>query len=361
MDQLTLIRKPIEQDLERYLSFYEKDFTHQNPLLHLALQHIRKRQGKRLRPIVTLLAARCFGAVDEAVLHASVGIELVHTASLVHDDIVDESDMRRGQVSVNKLMSPQAAVLVGDYLLARSLYHSSGTGNLEVVDLIAKVTEMLSDGELLQLYTLDSDRVEESVYYDVIRRKTAVLFSTSAQIGALLGGATREQQEALRLFGEYVGIAFQIRDDILDYEGDEALGKPTGNDMKEGKLTLPAIYALNQLKGDAVGTNDSCVCTTNGTVKGGEELDFDEIVVGAPENNKPRMLDIALRVRRCEASAEEIKELVSFTVEQGGLQYATQEMVRYSELAIEQISLLPKSEFTDALCEFARLAVRRNH
>lgn len=329
MDQLTLIRKPIEQDLEQYLSLYEQDFKSSNPLLHLALQHIRKRQGKRLRPILTLLAARCFGVASEAVLHASVSMELLHTASLVHDDIVDESEMRRGQASVNKLMSAQAAVLVGDYLLARSLQHSAKTKNVEVVDRIAYIAEMLADGELLQLYTLDSDRVEEEAYYDVIKRKTAVLFSKSAQIGALLGGASVEEQEALRLYGEYIGIAFQIRDDMLDYSDSAAIGKPAGNDMKEGKLTLPAIYAINK--------------------------------EGRGENNEPRMLELALKVRRCEASAEEITTLVSYTIEQGGLQYAAECMERYAAMAIEQISLIPQSVFTDSLRAFANLVVSRKN
>ena len=324
MDQLSHIRKPIEEELRRYQALYEMDFTHTNPLLQMALQHIRKRQGKRLRPIVAMLAARCFGHVNEAVLHAAVGLELVHTASLVHDDIVDESDMRRGQASVNTLMSNQAAVLVGDYILARSLYHGSKTRCLEVVNILSAATEQLSDGELLQMYTLDSDRVEEEVYYDIIRRKTAVLFGTSAQVGALLAGAGEEGQEALRLYGEYLGIAFQIRDDMLDYEGGDALGKPTGNDMKEGKLTLPVIYAVN--KGDL-----------------------------------PEMRELALKVRRGEALPQDIHVLVEFTLEQGGLQYAAQEMERYAAMAIQQLASLPDSEFTASLCGLARLAVQRNH
>lgn len=339
MDQLTHIRKPIEQDLECYQTLYEKEFTHPNPLLHLALQHIRKRQGKQLRPIITMLAARCFGVVDEAVLHAAVALELVHTASLVHDDIVDESDMRRGQTSVNTLISPQAAVLVGDFILSRSLYHASETQRLEVMNMLSKVTEQLSDGELLQMYTLDSDRVEEAVYYDVIRRKTAVLFSVSAHIGALLSGASECQQEALRLFGEYLGVAFQIRDDMLDYVGSEILGKPTGNDMKEGKLTLPVIYALNKVVCDG---SSGCINA------------MDEISCGS------RMMELAFKVRQREASAEEIKVLVDFTIEQGGLQYAAQKMERFADLAIKQISLLPQSEITEALCALTRLAVTRN-
>lgn len=323
MDQLELIRKPIEKDLERYLQLFEQDFKHQNPLLQLALQHILKRQGKRLRPILTLLAARCFGEVGESVLHASVSLELLHTASLVHDDIVDESDMRRGQASVNSLLSPQAAVLVGDYLLSKALQHSATTRNIDVVAKISNIGEQLSDGELLQLYALDSDRVEESVYYDVIRRKTASLFSASAQLGAMLGGATDEQMVALRLFGEYLGIAFQIRDDMLDYTSTDAIGKPAGNDMLEGKLTLPAIYAINQSQDDNI-------------------------------------LRLALKVRRTEASKEEIAELVDYTVQYGGLDYAAEQMNRLVAQAIEQLDVLPKSEYVNSLRLFAELVAKRN-
>lgn len=323
MDQLEQIRKPIEQDLERYLHLFEQDFKHQNPLLQLALQHILKRQGKRLRPILTLLAARCFGQVDEAVLHASVSLELLHTASLVHDDIVDESDMRRGQASVNTLLTPQAAVLVGDYLLSKALQHSAATKNIDVVARISNIGEQLSDGELLQLYALDSDRVEESVYYDVVRRKTAVLFAAAAQLGAMLGGATEEQKAALQTFGEYLGVAFQIRDDLLDYTSTDAIGKPAGNDMVEGKLTLPAIYAINQSGDDKV-------------------------------------LQLALKVRRTEASKDEIKELVDYTVQHGGLDYATEQMNRLVAQAIEQLDALPQSEFVKSLRMFAELVAKRN-
>ena len=323
MDQLARIRKPIEEDLACYLSLFEKDFTHDNPLLQLALQHILKRQGKRLRPILTLLSACCFGRVEESVLHASVSLELLHTASLVHDDIVDESNMRRGQASVNALLSAQAAVLVGDYLLAKSLQHSSLTQSVDVVHSIAKVSEMLSDGELLQLYALDSDKIEEDVYYKVIERKTASLFSTSAKLGAMLAGASHEQVEAMRLFGEYLGIAFQIRDDMLDYSDSAVLGKPAGNDMVEGKLTLPVIYAVNH-------SADSS------------------------------LFDLALKVRRTEANAEEIATLVNCTVEQGGLKYASQCMEQYVQKALMQLDCVPQSACKEALRLFAGLVVQRD-
>lgn len=345
MDQLSLIRRPIEADLERYLALFEQEFKHQNPLLQLALQHILKRQGKRLRPILTLLAANCFGRVGEAVLHASVSLELLHTATLVHDDIVDESDMRRGQASVNSLLSPQAAVLVGDYLLAKSLQHSALTQNVDVVHRIAQIAEQLSDGELLQLYTLDSDDISEEAYYDVIRCKTASLFSACSQLGAMLAKADDNQIEALRLFGEYLGIAFQIRDDMLDYTSTANIGKPAGNDMKEGKLTLPVIYVVNKLS--AADSASSCV---DGSLDASSSTSL----------NGTSIKELALKVRHNEATDAEIAQLVELTVGEGGLEYASQCMNRFADQALEQLNVLPQSEYVDSLRAFANLVVKRD-
>lgn len=356
MDQLSLIRRPIEADLERYLALFEQEFKHQNPLLQLALQHILKRQGKRLRPILTLLAANCFGRVGEAVLHASVSLELLHTATLVHDDIVDESDMRRGQASVNSLLSPQAAVLVGDYLLAKSLQHSALTQNVDVVHRIAQIAEQLSDGELLQLYTLDSDDISEEAYYDVIRCKTASLFSACSQLGAMLAKADDNQIEALRLFGEYLGIAFQIRDDMLDYTSTANIGKPAGNDMKEGKLTLPVIYVVNKLSAadSAASCVDGSLDASSSTLN--ETLDASS----STSLNRTSIKELALKVRHNEATDAEIAQLVELTVGEGGLEYASQCMDRFADQALEQLNVLPQSEYVDSLRAFANLVVKRD-
>lgn len=324
MDVLSLIRKPVEEDLLRYESLFEADFKHDNPLLHVALQHIRKRQGKRLRPILMLLVARAFGQPDERVLHASVSIEELHTASLVHDDIVDESDERRGQASVNALLSAQAAVLVGDYLLSKSLQHSASTQNVDVVNRIAVIGQLLADGELLQLYNISSDQIAEEPYFEVIKRKTASLFSSSALIGALLSGASAAQQEAMRLYGEYLGNCFQIRDDIFDYESDANVGKPIGNDMREGKLTLPVIHAILTSK-------------------------------------DPVMTGLALKVRRLEATEKEMQQLVDFTLEQGGVDYAYSKMADYAKKATEQLALLPDSYCKDSLRLLAEFVIQRRN
>ncbi|MBQ0049567.1 MAG: polyprenyl synthetase family protein [Bacteroidales bacterium] len=337
MDKLALIRQPIEQELKLYQELFEKDFTSENPLLHMALQHIRKKQGKRMRPILTLLAARAVGGVGQpvlpsAVLHAAVSLEVLHTASLVHDDIIDESDKRRGQPTLHTFLGTTPSILVGDYLLARSIHHSAQTRCTAAVDAIARIAELLANGELLQMYTIDSDTISEQVYYDVIRRKTACVFATAAQLGALLSsqastscttngvGDTPVLVEALRLFGENLGIAFQIRDDMLDYADSTQLGKPTGNDMREGKLTLPVIHAVSE---------------------------------------QPSLLPLALKVRHGEADDNDIAQLIDATIQQGGLVYAERMTQQFVDLAIASLSALAPSVYRDALVLFAKLVVQR--
>lgn len=331
MDFLAQIRKPIETDLSRYLTLFEADFEHDNPLLHVALQHIRKRQGKRLRPVLMLLVSHAFGAPDNRVLNASVSIELLHTASLVHDDIVDESDQRRGQASVNTLLTPQAAVLVGDYLLSKSLQHSANTHSVDVVKTIATIGQLLADGELLQLYNISSDVIAEEPYFEVIKRKTASLFSSSAKIGAMLSGASDEQLEAMRLYGEYIGICFQIRDDIFDYEQNANIGKPIGNDLREGKLTLPLIHAILSTQ-------------------------------SRPETTvlSQKMCDMAMKVRKLEATEEEMGCLVSFAVEYGGVDYAYAKMNEYAKKTTELLALLPDSDAKKSLQLLAEFVIQRN-
>ena len=217
MDVLTRIRKPIERELADFEVLFDIVLRHRNPILEVALRHIFSRKGKMMRPILTLLSAKKCGEVNEAVLHAAVSLEMLHTASLVHDDVVDESGLRRGQSSVNALLDNKAAVLVGDYLLSTALEHAARTGSLRVVELVSLLGKMLSDGELQQLSNVKSDVITEEQYFDVIRHKTASLFTICAEVGALLSGASEQDVRRVRDFGEYVGLCFQIRDDIFDY------------------------------------------------------------------------------------------------------------------------------------------------
>lgn len=316
MDVLTQIRRPVEREMADFESLFSITLQHQNPILATALQHVLGRKGKLMRPLLVLLAARKFGQVNQAVLHAAVSLEMLHTASLVHDDVVDESGMRRGQSSVNAMMGNKAAVLVGDYLLSTSLKHAAMAGSLRVVEMIARLGQNLSDGELQQLSNIKSDEISEQQYFEVVRSKTASLFAVCAEVGALLSGASEEEVSRMREFGTYVGICFQIRDDVFDYYADAKVGKPTGNDMKEGKLTLPVVHAVLQ--------------------PGAESW-----------------REIALKVRAGHATDEEIGALVEYTKQSGGIDYARSKMDECRSCALGLIG----SDGDAAVCDALRLYV----
>ncbi|MCD8265600.1 MAG: polyprenyl synthetase family protein [Prevotellaceae bacterium] len=244
-DYLASISQPVSTELQRYQCLLSATLQHDNALLHAALEHLLQRKGKGMRPILVLLSAKYAGKVNDRVLNAAVALELLHTASLVHDDIIDESDQRRGQQSVNALFGNKVAVLVGDFLFSRALTHACLCACPEFSDWLACLGQTLSDGELRQLARTGSTDFSEEAYYDVIEKKTASLFSLCAKAGAHLAGGSSEDVRSMELFGKYVGVCFQLKDDIFDYDTQNATGKPTGNDMKEGKLTLPVIHSLN--------------------------------------------------------------------------------------------------------------------
>lgn len=287
VDLLKEIRKPVEADLARFNEMFRETLASDNLLLNRALEHLTRRTGKQMRPILVFLASRgvdnSVPVISDKVIHAAIAMELLHTASLVHDDIVDESDRRRGQKSINSLLDNKAAVLVGDFLLSKAIEHAVLCEDLRVVKLISHIGTMLADGELLQLAYVDSDVIEESVYYDVVRKKTAVLFSACAEVGALLACDNAGYIYTMKRFGMLLGTCFQLRDDILDYDTSHDIGKPAGNDMQEGKLTLPVIYVANK-------------------------------------NEDARTL--AMKVRSAVATADEISQLVALTHSEGGIQYA---------------------------------------
>ena len=246
MDKIEIIKRPIERELSEFKMLFDATLTSTAPMLGDVLGYIRNRNGKMMRPMLVMLMAKLYGVVNPATLHSALSLELLHTASLVHDDVVDKSDKRRGQASVNALYDNRVSVLVGDYMLATSLRHAAYTKEIELVDLVARLGQNLSEGEIVQLANTNNTDFSEEIYFDVIRKKTAALFTASAESGALSVKASAEDVDNAALFGEMIGIAFQIKDDIFDYFENEALGKPTGNDMLEGKLTLPALYVLNE-------------------------------------------------------------------------------------------------------------------
>lgn len=289
MDYISKIKKPITGDLDDFIAMFNETLSHSNGLLSQALDHIKNRGGKRMRPMLILLIAKAFGEITAVTQRSAVGLELLHTASLVHDDVVDESSQRRGQASVNATYDNKVAVLVGDYILSTALLNVSLTGSQDIVSYLARLGQTLSNGEILQLTNISNQEISEEVYYDVIRQKTAALFEACAGIGALSVGVDSEKVEAAKRFGSNIGVIFQIRDDIFDYYDSPEIGKPTGNDMAEGKLTLPVIYALKST--------------------GDEE-----------------MMKLARNVKSHDVTPDEIARLVEFTKANGGIEYADKRM-----------------------------------
>ena len=324
MDYLSIIRKPIEAELKEFINLFDESLSHTDGLLADALQHIRQRGGKRMRPILTLLVTKNLGEVNLTTQYAALGLELLHTASLVHDDVVDESDKRRGQASVNAMFNNKVAVLVGDYILSSALLYVSKSNNTSIVTSLAELGQTLSKGELLQLNNFAEDGISEEVYYRIISQKTASLFARCAMNGALSVNATAEEVREAYDFGMAIGMIFQIRDDIFDYYDSKEIGKPTGNDMAEGKLTLPIIYALKNT--------------------GNEE-----------------MLNLAKKVKKGFVDDAEIQQLVQFAIKNGGIDYAVKKMDDFSAQAQRYIDFHVKQiEIKEALQAYLDFVANRN-
>ena len=323
MDYLKKIKQPIETDLSDFIEMFNESLSHTDGMLAQVLEHIRKRAGKRMRPMLILLMAKNYGCVSEVTQHSGVGLELLHTASLVHDDVVDESTERRGQASVNASYNNKVAVLVGDYLLSTALLHVSLTDNQQIVQYLAELGRTLAKGEILQLSNISNTNISEDIYYQVIKQKTAALFEACCAIGALSAGADADEIEAAKLFGQNLGIAFQIRDDIFDYYDSQEIGKPTGNDMAEGKLTLPVIHALN--------------------ATGNEE-----------------MIALARKVKEGSVDRDEIARLVEFTKNNGGIEYAEERMEYFRHLCIDFIDKsVVKPDVKEALLAYVDFVIQR--
>ena len=322
MDSLSLIKSPITTELEDFKNLFDSSLSSSNLLLNNVIAHIRQRNGKMMRPILVLLVAKLYGEIKPATLHAAVSLELLHTASLVHDDVVDESTERRGQLSVNAIFNNKVAVLVGDFLLATSLVHAERTRNHDIIGVVACLGQDLAEGEILQLSNVSNREYSETIYFDVIRKKTAALFAACTKAAALSVEITDEKAEFARLFGENIGICFQIKDDIFDYFDNKEIGKPTGNDMLEGKLTLPALYVLNTTKNEEA-------------------------------------QEIAIKVKEGTATLDEIAHLISFIKENGGIEYAVQTMNVYKQKAFNLLASLPDSDICAALRAYLDYVVDR--
>lgn len=323
MEHLSIIKRPIEGDLNDFIELFNDSLSHTDGLLSQVLQHMRSRGGKRMRPMLILLIAKNYGDVSAVTLHSAVGLELLHTASLVHDDVVDESQERRGGASVNAIYNNKVAVLVGDYVLSTALLNVALTNNQPIIKSLAELGRTLSNGEILQLSNIQNTEFSEDVYYQVIIQKTAALFEACCEIGALSVNADSDAIAKASLFGQRIGIIFQIRDDIFDYYDSKEIGKPTGNDMAEGKLTLPALYALNS-------------------------TDNEEMKV------------IARKVKSGNVTKQEIAQLVAFTKDNGGIEYAEQKMLDLRAECMEYIEEeVDSQKIRDALIAYIDYVIQR--
>lgn len=318
---LNLIRRPITEELQAYKQLFDTTLTHEDTFMGQALAYIRNRSGKMMRPILTLLLAKEVGEVKPSALHAAISLELLHTASLVHDDIVDEAAERRGQASVNKVYDNKIAVLLGDYLLSLSLEQAAQSGSLQTVQTIANLGGTLSEGEIFQLNNIQSETITEEAYFHIIERKTAALFTACGQLGGISAGSTPEYIELAKRVGTIIGVCFQIRDDIFDYFTDD-IGKPTGNDLREGKFTLPAIYAINH-------------------------------------HPDAHILALVKRVKSFEASAQDIQEIIDFTKAHGGIEYAQTKMLELREEALKLLHQFRNAEIKEALTHYINYVVDR--
>ncbi|MDR1883783.1 MAG: polyprenyl synthetase family protein [Prevotella sp.] len=321
MDKKLLIAKPVTEELKRFNTYYKNSVFCNNVRIQEIIDYTMKSDGKRIRPILLLLAAKACGEINDTTYNSAITVELLHTASLIHDDIVDESKIRRGMASLNAIYDNKMAVLAGDYFLSTALIKSVLTGNMEIISNISDLGRDLAEGELNQLSLAKELILDEEEYFQVIRKKTASLMSVCMRIGAMAVGASKENVSRFSRLGEYLGICFQLRDDIFDYFTD-AIGKPTGNDIREGKVTLPLLYAIKN----------------------------------APENEKKELLSVIFSYNY---TNENIHKLISYAKEHGGIDYACRKIEEYKDLAEDIIATVEKTEVREALEAAVKYIVER--
>jgi octaprenyl-diphosphate synthase len=318
---MELYRKLIADELRIFEGKFKEAVASKHSLLDTIMRYVVKRKGKQLRPIFVFLSARMFGPINETTYRAASLVELLHTATLVHDDIVDDSDKRRGFFSINALWKNKIAVLVGDYLLSKGLLLSLGNQDYRILEIFTESIREMSEGELLQLEKSRKLNLDEATYFEIIKNKTASLLASCCAAGAASTTNNEELITRFKTFGEKAGIAFQIKDDLFDY-GSADIGKPTGNDIKEKKLTLPLIYTLN-------------------TISPGTRRDF---IYTLKNNNKDK---------------KKINSILQTVKETGGIAYATEIMERYKKEALDILYGFPKTEVRDALEDLVCFTTKR--
>lgn len=315
------IKAPIAEEMEIFEKKFRSFMKSNVMLLDKIMSYIVKRKGKQMRPMFVFLSAGVNGRITDASHRGAALIELLHTATLVHDDVVDDANYRRGFFSINALWKNKIAVLVGDYLLSRGLLLSIDNGDFALLKIVSQAVKEMSEGELLQIEKARNLDITEEVYYEIIRQKTASLIASCCAVGASSVGAHEEQIRLMQQFGEKVGMAFQIKDDLFDY-GSHEIGKPLGIDIKEKKMTLPLIYALNH----------------------------------ASWFEKKKIIYI---IRNQSHKTKKVDEVIAFVKQSGGIEYATEIMQNFYREAIDILHQFPESDYRDSLEQLVRFSIER--
>ncbi len=318
---LNHIKKPIESELKEFESHFKKSVESTVPLLDKIMHYIVQRKGKQVRPILIFLCAKMFGDVNKATHDAASLVELLHTASLVHDDVIDDSNERRGFFSINALWKNKIAVIVGDYLLSKGLLLALENERYALLQIVSKAVKDLSEGELLQMEKARKLDIEEDIYFEIIRQKTASLIKAACKAGA--ASITQDEEELAKIadFGESIGMAFQLKDDLFDF-GDDIIGKPKGIDIKEKKMTLPLIYALSK----------------------------------ADKKTKHKFLNY---IKRDSENPRKVKEIIEYVKGSGGMEYAHEKMMEFRKKAEDILFTLPENEARESLFALVAFVTER--
>jgi octaprenyl-diphosphate synthase len=322
MSSKKIIKTPVESELKNFEPYFKRSTKTDIPLLDTIINYILRRKGKQMRPILVFLAAKLNGSFNERTYHAALTIELLHTATLVHDDVVDESYQRRGFFSVNAVWKNKLAVLVGDFILAKGLLWSLEHEDYDLLQHISVAVRDMSEGEILQIEKARKLDITEDVYFEIIRKKTASLMAAASAVGTCSVSDDKDKTALMKQFGEYAGIAFQIKDDLFDFQKSGLIGKPAGNDIREKKITLPLIYSLRE----------------------------------SANSEKRKILKI---IKKRDKTSADINEVIKFANEKGGIDYTEQMMNHYRDKATDIINTYPESDVKKALLEYVKYVIER--
>ncbi|WP_075603885.1 polyprenyl synthetase family protein [Saccharicrinis aurantiacus] len=322
MSGLKKIKQPIKSEMEAFEPYFKEQLKSKIPLLSIVTNYVLRRKGKQMRPMLVFLSAKLNGQTNDASYVAAALIELLHTATLIHDDVVDETYQRRGFFSVNALWKTKISVLVGDYFLSRGLMTALNNDRIEELKVISHAVQEMSEGELLQIEKSRKLDITEEVYYDIITKKTATLIAACTVTGALSVDADKDKLALMKEFGTNLGIAFQIKDDLFDYEKTSAIGKPTGNDIREKKMTLPLIYVLNN----------------------------------ADAKVRKKLLST---IRRHHKNDKKVAEIIQYVRDNGGIEYTYDKMIDYKNKALEILNQFDDSEAKEAMTELVQYTIDR--